>query len=46
EIHHRVKNNMAVISSLLSLQAKNTEDSHVKDILHNFRISRYNVAYI
>ena len=33
EIHHRVKNNMAVISSLLSLQAKNTEDSHVKDIL-------------
>ena len=33
EIHHRVKNNMAVISSLLSLQAKNIEDSHVKDIL-------------
>jgi len=33
EIHHRVKNNMAVISSLLKLQSNSIEDQHVKNIL-------------
>jgi PAS domain S-box-containing protein len=33
EIHHRVKNNMQVISSLLKLQANNIEDEQVKEIL-------------
>jgi len=33
EIHHRVKNNMAVVSSLISLQAKRMEDSKVKAAL-------------
>jgi PAS domain S-box-containing protein len=33
EIHHRVKNNMQVISSLLYMQAKTLKDETVKDIL-------------
>ncbi len=33
EIHHRVKNNMNVVSSLLKLQSNNIEDDHLKDIL-------------
>ena len=33
EIHHRVKNNMNVISSLLKLQANSIEDDQTKEIL-------------
>lgn len=33
EIHHRVKNNMAVVSSLLALQANNVRDCTVKSLL-------------
>jgi len=33
EIHHRVKNNMQVISSLLFMQAETLKDEKVKDIL-------------
>ena len=32
EIHHRVKNNMQIISSLLSLQSNNIENPEMKDI--------------
>ena len=32
EIHHRVKNNMAVISGLLSLQARQAKQEEVKDL--------------
>ncbi|MBD3285099.1 PAS domain S-box protein, partial [candidate division WOR-3 bacterium] len=33
EIHHRVKNNLQVISSLINLQIKHTRENNVRDIL-------------
>ncbi len=35
EVHHRVKNNMAIISSFLSLQSMNIEDEYVCSLLQS-----------
>ncbi|MDA3939687.1 MAG: response regulator [Spirochaetia bacterium] len=33
EVHHRVKNNMAIISSMISLQSNSIKDEQLKDLL-------------
>ncbi len=35
EVHHRVKNNMQTVSSLLNMQARNTADHQLKSIMKN-----------
>jgi PAS domain S-box-containing protein len=46
EIHHRVKNNMQVISSLLNLQASRTADPATKAILEESRQRVRSIAII
>ena len=46
EIHHRVKNNMQVISSLLNLQASKTADPATKAILEESRQRVRSIAII
>lgn len=44
EIHHRVKNNLAVISSLIDLQRLETEDEYVNDILQKTQNRIHSIA--
>jgi len=46
EIHHRVKNNMQIIISLLKLQEYQTEDTHVHEIIRDCRGRIYSMAVI
>ncbi|MBT4091693.1 MAG: HAMP domain-containing protein, partial [Deltaproteobacteria bacterium] len=46
EIHHRVKNNMNVVSSLLKLQANNIEDDRMKAILQESQNRVYAMSAI
>jgi PAS domain S-box-containing protein len=46
EVHHRVKNNMAIISSLLQLQAKRIKDETVRDLLTESRNRIHSLALI
>lgn len=46
EIHHRVKNNLAVISGLLQLEGLNTEDDHTEKILKNSQLRIQSMATV
>ena len=46
EIHHRVKNNMQVINSLLKLQSNNIEDAQVKEILKDSQSRIYAMSAV
>jgi len=46
EIHHRVKNNMAVISGLLELQAMNASDEELNDLLRESQLRIQSMAMV
>lgn len=46
EVHHRVKNNLAIINSLLQLEIFNTENEKLKDILSESQMRIHSMALI
>lgn len=46
EVHHRVKNNLQVISAMLNLQARATQDKAVRDVLEDSRSRLRAIALI
>ena len=46
EVHHRVKNNMQVINSLLKLQSNNIEDKKIKEILKDSQSRVYAMSAV
>lgn len=46
EIHHRVKNNMQVISSIMGLQNKSTDDDRVKEILQDCQLRVQTMSFV
>ncbi|RNC83802.1 MAG: hypothetical protein ED557_08490 [Balneola sp.] len=46
EIHHRVKNNLAVVTALLDLQYMNTNEEKVKHVLSDSKSRVKSMAYI
>jgi len=46
ELHHRVKNNLAVLSGLINLQKDSVKDESVKEILQDTQNRIYSIAMI
>lgn len=46
EIHHRVKNNLAIISGLLEMQALDSENSKLQDILNKNKMRVFSIAKV
>jgi hypothetical protein len=46
EIHHRVKNNLQTISSLLNMQARATDNQEIKSILHSNHNRVFSMAMV
>ncbi len=46
EIHHRTKNNLQVITSMLNLQVQNTENNEIKQALRDTQNRIYSMALI
>ncbi len=46
EIHHRVKNNLEVVSSLLSLQSEQVGDTKVADAMHKSQLRVHSMSMV
>src|SRR5699024_456848 len=46
EIHHRVKNNLQTISSLLNMQSRSTHNPEIKSILHAHHNRVFSMAMV
>ena len=46
EVHHRVKNNMQIISSILRMQSRNIDDPKLKDVLQESQNRIHTMALI
>lgn len=46
EVHHRVKNNLQVISSLLDIQSQSNVDEKVKEVLQESKLRVQSMAFI